>query len=72
VPRDVEPAVNDLEGVYLYDIDALEAIAAESRTRREQEIVRCRRIIDEQVKTLPIFSPADALPAQHPQTVSPS
>lgn len=51
VPRDVEPTVNDIEGVYLYDIDALEAIAGETRTRREQEISRCRRIIDEQVKT---------------------
>ena len=57
VPRDVEPAVNDLEGVYLYDIDALEAIAAESRARREQEIARCRQIIDEQVKSLPLFDP---------------
>ena len=50
VPRDVEPAVNDIEGVYLYDIDALEAIASETRTRREQEIARCRQIIDEQVQ----------------------
>jgi glutamyl-tRNA reductase len=50
VPRDVEPSVNDIEGVYLYDIDALEAIAGETRARREQEIVRCRQIIEEQVK----------------------
>jgi len=50
VPRDVEPAVNDIEGVYLYDIDALEAIAGETRARREKEIARCRLIIDEQVE----------------------
>ncbi len=56
VPRDVEPSVNDLEGVYLYDIDALEAIASESRARRELEIARCRQIIDEQVKSLPLFN----------------
>jgi len=56
VPRDVEPAVNDIEGVYLYDIDALESIAGETRTKREQEIVRCLQIIDAQVKTLPHFS----------------
>jgi glutamyl-tRNA reductase len=52
VPRDVEPAVNDIEGVYLYDIDALELIAGETRARREQEIEKCRRIIEEEVRTL--------------------
>ncbi len=61
VPRDVDPAVNSLEGVYLYDIDSLEAIASETRTRREQEIIRCRKIIDEQVATLPIFRAPYAL-----------
>jgi glutamyl-tRNA reductase len=61
VPRDVEPSVNDIEGVYLYDIDALEAIAGETRARREQEIARCLQIIDAQVKTLPHFA-ADSTP----------
>lgn len=56
VPRDVEPEVNDIEGVYLYDIDALEAIAGETRARREQEIARCLQIIDAQVKALPLFN----------------
>ena len=57
VPRDVEPDVNDLEGVYLYDIDALEAIAGETRQRREREIVRCQAIIEGEVQALPHFSP---------------
>lgn len=56
VPRDVEPSVNELEGVYLYDIDALEAIAGETRARREQEIARCLDIINAQVKTLPALT----------------
>lgn len=56
VPRDVEPSVNELEGVYLYDIDALEAIAGETRARREQEIARCLDIIDAQVKALPALT----------------
>ncbi len=56
VPRDVDPAVNDLEGVYLYDIDALEAIAGETRQRREREIARCLEIIDAQVRALPHFT----------------
>ena len=27
VPRDVDPAVNEMEGVYLYDIDSLQSVA---------------------------------------------
>lgn len=72
VPRDVDPAVNDIEGVYLYDIDALEAIAGETRARRAQEIARCLHIIDAQVKNLPLFT-ADAAPhlrAGQPRAVS--
>ena len=64
VPRDVEPSVNDIEGVYLYDIDALEAIAGETRARREQEITRCRQIIEQEVKSLPILSPSADGPAR--------
>ena len=62
VPRDVEPSVVDIEGVYLYDIDALEAIAGETRARREQEIVRCRLIIDAQVQSLTLFTKEDSRP----------
>lgn len=45
VPRDVEPAVNELEGVYLYDIDSLEAIARQARAVREQELAVGERLI---------------------------
>src|SRR5947209_9370109 len=30
VPRDVAPEVNEMDGVYLYDIDSLQSIAAQS------------------------------------------
>jgi len=46
VPRDIEPAVNDLEGVYLYDIDALRAIAEQSMGVRRQELVICEQMIE--------------------------
>jgi glutamyl-tRNA reductase len=58
VPRDVDPAVNNIPGVYLSDIDALESIAGETRARREQEIARCLAIIKDQVRSLPLFQPA--------------
>lgn len=50
VPRDVDPAVNDIEGVYLYDIDALQAIADESRRERERQLAVCEEIIAQQLE----------------------
>ena len=58
VPRDVDPRVHDIEGVYLYDIDALESLAGETRQRRENEITRCRAIIEEQVQASSLFQPS--------------
>lgn len=49
VPRDVDPRVNELDGVYLYDIDSLESIARESLQARRQEMELCQRLIDEHV-----------------------
>jgi len=46
VPRDIEPAVNDIEGVYLYDIDALQQIAEQSMSVRKQELVICEQMIE--------------------------
>ncbi|HEX4085702.1 MAG TPA: glutamyl-tRNA reductase [Chthoniobacteraceae bacterium] len=49
VPRDVDPAVNNLDGVYLYDIDALQGIAAHSMNVRRQELTECERLIERHV-----------------------
>jgi glutamyl-tRNA reductase len=49
VPRDVDPAVNNMEGVYLYDIDALQAIADGERKKREKQLVVCDEIIESQL-----------------------
>lgn len=46
VPRDIEPAVNNIEGVYRYDIDALQAIADQSMNVRKQELVICEQMIE--------------------------
>ena len=45
VPRDVERACEELEGVYLYDIDDLQQIAHQNLAAREQEIAACRELI---------------------------
>ncbi|MFA7345974.1 MAG: glutamyl-tRNA reductase [Terrimicrobiaceae bacterium] len=49
VPRDAEASVNDLENVYLYDIDSLEQIVRESLEVRRAEVVRCEKMIDQHV-----------------------
>jgi glutamyl-tRNA reductase len=47
VPRDVDPAVNEMEGVYLYDIDALRSVAEQSLAVRRQQIASAEAIIAE-------------------------
>jgi glutamyl-tRNA reductase len=52
VPRDIDPDVNFLENVYLYNIDDLQAIADDYLRQRKEEIARCEAIIVEKVKAL--------------------
>ncbi|HEV2320516.1 MAG TPA: glutamyl-tRNA reductase, partial [Verrucomicrobiae bacterium] len=52
VPRDIDPAVNFLENVYLYNIDDLQAIADDYLKQRKEDIRVCEGIIDEKVKGL--------------------
>jgi glutamyl-tRNA reductase len=49
VPRDIERDVNQLEGVYLYDIDDLQVIADQNLAMRQKEIAVCKQIIREHV-----------------------
>ena len=41
--------MNDLDGVYLYDIDSLEEIVRQSLEVRRAEVVRCEKMIDQHV-----------------------
>jgi glutamyl-tRNA reductase len=52
VPRDIERACDELESVYLYDIDDLQQIARENMAAREREITTCRTLIAEHVRRL--------------------
>ena len=47
VPRDIDPEVQKLENVYLYDIDDLEKVVRENVKMREQGLAGCREIIEE-------------------------
>jgi glutamyl-tRNA reductase len=52
VPRDIDPAVGEIEEVYLYDIDTLEQLAEEARARRQLQIEQCERIIEHELAKL--------------------
>jgi len=49
VPRDVDPGVNEMEGVYLYDIDSLQSVAEQSLALRRQQITAAEAIITEHI-----------------------
>jgi glutamyl-tRNA reductase len=45
VPRDLDPAIHELDGCYLYDIDDLEAVVAETLAGRRREAERAESIV---------------------------
>jgi glutamyl-tRNA reductase len=49
VPRDVDPAVNEIDNIYLYDIDDLEGVVAVSRLERQREAAQAELLIEREV-----------------------
>jgi glutamyl-tRNA reductase len=49
VPRDIEPAVNDLDGAFVYDLVDLERIALSGRASRESALNAARGILAEEL-----------------------
>ncbi|MGC6581717.1 MAG: glutamyl-tRNA reductase [Akkermansiaceae bacterium] len=49
VPRDIDPAVGEIEEVYLYDIDTLQSMADRARDRRVKQLEVCEEIINEEL-----------------------
>lgn len=50
VPRDIDPAVNRLEDVFLYDIDDLENVVAANRHERQQEALVADELVWREVR----------------------
>jgi len=50
VPRDVDPSVNEMDGVYLYDIDSIRSVAEQSLALRRQHVVAAEAMIAEHVR----------------------
>ena len=49
IPRDIEPEVNDLDGVYLYNIDDLQSVVDENIGERRLEAEKADGIVDQEV-----------------------
>jgi glutamyl-tRNA reductase len=63
VPRDVEPACAELEGVTLYDIDDLQAVVARNLSSRASEVPRAEAIVEEEIRRFARWlGQLDALP----------
>ena len=50
VPRDVDPAVNTLENVFLYDIDDLQNVVQENRRERQREALEAEALVWQEVR----------------------
>jgi glutamyl-tRNA reductase len=60
VPRDIDPEVNLMENVYVYNIDDLQTIADDYLKQRKAEIARCEQIIKQKAASLADTSPRGA------------
>jgi glutamyl-tRNA reductase len=49
VPRDVDPEINRLDGIFLYDIDDLQSVAASNLADRSAEARRAEQILDQEL-----------------------
>jgi glutamyl-tRNA reductase len=52
VPRDIDPEVNLLDQVYLFNIDDLQQIADDYLKQRREEIAKCEAIISQRARAL--------------------
>lgn len=50
VPRNFDPAINDLDNVYVYDMDDLARTSADNADEREREAVRAEAIVEDEVE----------------------
>jgi glutamyl-tRNA reductase len=51
VPRNIDPEVNTIENVYLYDIDDLQKVLQANLAERKKELTRAESIVQEEVRS---------------------
>jgi len=52
VPRDIDPEVNKIDNLFLYDIDDLQQVADANRRQREREAERAEEIVAAEVERM--------------------
>jgi glutamyl-tRNA reductase len=63
VPRDIDPAVNELDNAFVYDIDDLEQVVDANKKQREREAVWAEEIVREEVqKTMKRLASREVVP----------
>ncbi|MDR3763728.1 MAG: glutamyl-tRNA reductase [Acidobacteriota bacterium] len=50
VPRDIDPALNDLDGIFVYNIDDLQQVVQSHLGDRKKEAVRAEAMVEEEVR----------------------
>jgi glutamyl-tRNA reductase len=50
VPRNIDPAVKDIDNAFLFDVDDLEMRVEQNREERRREAVKAERMVDEEVE----------------------
>ena len=50
VPRDIDPDINDVDNMFVYDIDDLRQVAAANMKHREHEAQAAERIVEDEVE----------------------
>jgi glutamyl-tRNA reductase len=51
VPRNIDPEINDLDNVYLYDVDDLKGVVDTNIIERQKEAKKAEDIIEEEIET---------------------
>ena len=49
MPRDIDPEINSIDNMFVYDIDDLQQVADANMRERQREAERAEKIIDEEV-----------------------
>jgi glutamyl-tRNA reductase len=55
VPRDIDPRVNTIDNVYLYDLDDLAGVVSAGRAEREEEAKRAEELVRKEVDSFEVW-----------------
>jgi glutamyl-tRNA reductase len=55
MPRDIDPAFHNFDGVYLYDLDSLQGMAERTLSVRKQESEKCHQLIEHHVQDFQLW-----------------